>query len=336
MLEVQKNTFHSIILSKTYSDNSFMAKSITLDFLFGFNNPYTAIITLNECLSENNRLAKMGLNCIYGIILGVKEYKEFYQTPIVYDFIRTLINAITYKIDDFCINNYRICMEKIIEFIGENIDFKLIIPFFELVSVFLFCKDDSAEREAVFSKYCKVLDCVCKDLKNKDSRLLSYNLMSVKEELSEIELNENSALNQVNKILHNIYNEDKSEMLIVSNKSEMLIVSNLKEKNISNSLINKLQRENYLIDVKDVEKESLMRITDFNNIKIILLIDLENEDFGEMLYMLGLMEGKLDKGRLLGCFYNCDKANTEVFLQNLIGRYAIEDNLDDALRKFLH
>lgn len=131
-MEVQKETYLNVILPNQYSEDSFVTKSITLDFLFGFKSSCSAFATLNECLNENNRLAKIGLNCIYGILIAIKEYSKLCKTTISEDLVSTLINVITYKIDDFNTKNYKDCMKKILEFISENVDFNTITFFFSI------------------------------------------------------------------------------------------------------------------------------------------------------------------------------------------------------------
>lgn len=324
MLEVQKETYLNIILSNTYSDDSFAAKSITLDFLFGFKNSDTAIISLNECLNEDNHLAKMGLNCIYGILLAVKEYGTFYKPTTVYEFVRTLINILTYKIEDVLIDNYKDCMEKILEYISENVDFKLIVPFFELANIFSFCEGSDEKRDEVLNKYCKALDYACKKLMRKDSKLLSYNLLSVKEELKEKDKDKNSFLNHINTILSYIYDGDRKELLIISNM----------ENGVAN-MVNNLKKNHQQKDIRIIDTEELGKIQQTNNSKVLFLIDFEESNFDEFIYWFGMMEGKLERNQLLGCFYNCEKVSKRMLYKTLIDRYTNENSMTDKLTKFL-
>lgn len=325
MLEVQKETYLNVILPNQYSDDSFVTKSMTLDFLFGFNNPYLAFTTLNECLNKNNRLAKMGLNCIYGILLAVKEYSKFYNTTIIGDLVGTLINVITYKIDDVETKNYKNCMEKILEFISENVSFKMIKSFFELANIFSFCEGANKDREEVFKKYCDVLECACEELKRKNARLLCYSLQSVKAEWNGEEINNKDSLKQINNVLANIYDEKKTD------DNVLYIISNIED----SKEVSEIQKKYRKIDVHQLDKENLESINRGDKCKILFLIDAQKEGCDEMLYWFGLMEGKLERQQLLGCFYNCENDSSKPIYKKLFDRYANENNLEDRLSKFL-
>lgn len=324
-MEVQKETYLNVILPNQYSEDSFVTKSITLDFLFGFNSPYSAFVTLNECLNENNRLAKMGLNCIYGILLAVKEYSKFCKTAISEGLISTLINVITYKIDDFNTKNYKDCMIKILEFISDNVDFKMITSFFQLANTFLYCEGVNEDREEVFRKYCEVLEYVCEELKRKNAKLLCYSLQSVKAEWNGEEINNKDSLKQINNILANVYDEKKAD------DNVLYIISNIEDC----KEVNGIQKKYRKIDVQQLDKENLEGINRGDKCKVLFLIDAQKEDCGEMLYLFGLIEGKLERQQLLGCFYNCENDSSKPICKKLFDRYANENNLDDRLSKFL-
>ena len=74
MQDVQKKTYLKLIMSEIYSNDAFCAKSITLDFMYQFNNPCLAMLSLTDILNYNTCIAKIGLNCIYGIVLAVQDY----------------------------------------------------------------------------------------------------------------------------------------------------------------------------------------------------------------------------------------------------------------------
>lgn len=325
MPEVQKETYLNIILSKACSENYFIAKSSTLDFLFGFENPYSGMVYLNECLNEDNQLAKISLNSIYGILLAVKEYKEFHQTSVIYRFVKTLIDVLNYKIDDTSISNYKECMEMILEFIRQNINFKLIIPLFELSKIFQYYEGKNDQRETILKKYCNVLKDACNELQKENTKLLCFKLERLKKELNEQELSPDSILSQVNNIINSIFQNSKKKLLIVSN------IENEKD-----SLANNILKENEQIEVSVVEKEEIKDIRLDDSLRVLFLIDFKNDDFGEYIYWFGVMEGKMEKNHLLGCFYNPEIINTNVTYQKLIDRYADKHNLDDKLTNLLH
>lgn len=324
-LEVQRKTYLSIILSNTYSSNSFAAKSITLDFLFGFKNPYTAIVCLNECLNDDNYLAKIGLNCIYGILLAVEEYAKFFQTTIGHKFIETLIEIITYKIEDVSIDNYNLCMEKILEFIGNNINFKLIIPFIDLVNVFLYCEGEHTNRNKIFEKYLNVLDFACKRLLKENSKLLYYKISTIRNELNDKNIDKNPIIDKVCNTLNSIYSD---------NTTEVLLVSNVKEK--AHSIVNQIQKTYQYINIEFIEKEEVMDSLEADNsLKIIFLIDLNNDDYCEMLYLFGVTKGMMKQNQLFAVFYNTQNHQTNVFLKNLIACYSDDSNFQDKLTNWI-
>lgn len=324
-MEVQKETYLNVILPNQYSEDSFVTKSITLDFLFGFKSPYSAFAILNECLNENNRLAKIGLNCIYGILLAIKEYSKLCKTTISEELVSTLINVITYKIDDFNTKNYKYCMKRILEFISENIDFKTITFFFQLANTFSFCEGTNEDREEVFIKYCDALEYACEKLKRKNARLLCYSLLSVKAEWNGEEINNKDSLKRLNNILANAYGEKKTD------DNKLVIISNLEDSNVVNIIKKKYRK----IDVQQLDKENLDRINREDKNKILFLVDTQKEDCDEMLYWFGLIEGQRDHQQLLGCFYNCENDSSKPICKKLFDRYANENNLEDRLSKFL-
>ena len=59
MIKVQKQTYLDIIQSTIFSNDSFIAKSITLDLLYSFENPCTSIVYLTDYLNQDYLLGRM-------------------------------------------------------------------------------------------------------------------------------------------------------------------------------------------------------------------------------------------------------------------------------------
>ncbi len=326
MLDIQKRTYLNLILSKTCSEEPFVAKSLTLDFLNGFDNPCTAIVYLNESLTEGNQYTRIGLNCAYGILLAVEEYRHFTPTIIIYKFLETLIDFAINKLDDITIKNYETCMAGIIKFIGQNINFRLISNFVKLGHTFIYSDMKNEKIKNIFKVYCETLKCSCEQLLKENRALLCYKIPSLTNTNtvdSEVCTSDEKrqVVDGINKILNSICT------------TNLLVLSNDEEKR--DAWTNKLRKKYDCINVKAVQCCEVYDSLPSNNIKIIVLIDLKRNDYFEMLYLLGRLEGQTSENQLLACFYNTDNFNEYKEFKDLIGRYANEADFESRLNVLL-
>lgn len=326
MDKIQKETYLNLILSPSFSKNYFIAKSITLDFLYGFDNPCTAIIYLNEYISEDNHVASMGLNCVLGVLLAVEEYKRFCPTVIVHRFLLTLIRIVNYKLDDFTVDNYCLCMRKIIEFIGENINFKLLKKFVDLGAIFIYSDVNNEHVKYVFDVYCYELELACRKLLEENVNLLNYKIVALKNAYLDKTQNEE---NEKREMLDRIY-----KILDSMNANKLFIVSNVKDK--GEYLVNKLRSQNKFLDVQLVEKDETNNISYGYEEKVIFLVDFKENDIKEMLYLCGKVEGAVKKNHFLVCFYNRKEIQDYKILSTLVDCYSDENSFEDRLQKFLN
>lgn len=327
MPNIQKQTYLDLITTSPFADDRFAAKSITLDFLYGFDNPCTAIVHLNECLCHNNFIASMKFNGFLGVLLAVEEYKHFYSTVIVHRFLLAVIEYIINKSDDYVLDNYVECMKRFIRFIGDNINFKLLANYLDMGEHLTYSKElNNNNVKEVFNYYCEVLMDACNILRAKNPSLLDYKLSLYKNKYKmKIEENQENhkieMLTEVYKILNNI------------DPNKVIIVSNVKEKGAE--LVNKLRRDHRYLDAQLIEKEKI-RETIFNvNEKVIFIIDLKENDSCEMIYLLGRIEEMVSKNHLLALFYDNKEAEKNTFYSELISRYSDSNNFEDRLKTLL-
>lgn len=323
-VEIQKQTYISIMLLNSFLEDAFLAKSATLDFLFGCSNSCTAIMSLNECLSEDNHLAKMGLNEVYGIVLAVEEYKELFSVTIIHKFIITLINVISYKIGDTSIENYETCMNKILNFIGDNIDYDLISHFLRVSLEFIYC--EKSQKEKIFDTYHKVLEKSCKRLKLKNSKLFFYKIDAEKNMIVEnINNNEDEDSKKILEKIYEVIND-------VSCNDMIMVIDN--DENLGAYVqehINKVVPSDCVNHIEDRSKILKLCFDEYD--KMILAVNCNKRDFFEMMYYLGKLEEKMEIGHLLVCFDNNDSGN--VYLQKLVDRYSDKASFPNKLKKLL-
>lgn len=326
MARIQKQTYVDLLTSSFLGESNFVAKSITLDFLYGFENPCIAIVYLNESLNQDSCLARMELSCIQGILFAVKEYQRFYPTVIIFRFVITLINIVSYKLDDFSLDNYSICMEELIEFIGENIDFKLLSEFVNLGYNFKYSCMNQKKVEELFKVYCSVLNKVCNRLLMENIDLLVYQITSLRntynvkiEQCSDEK--ETSILNELCQIFNSV---KKNKILFISNEDIE-----------SQKIIYDLRKMYDRYDIQQIDKECIYNLDVKYAEKVILLIDLAKEDAKDMLYLCGRLEATVKEDCFLACFYNEEVEEVNKILEVLINRYSKKDDFRSALHKFL-
>lgn len=324
MQGVQKKTYLDLILLNKDCNKSLITKGITLDYLYGFEDASTAVVYLNKCLSESNCVAKMGLNCIYGILLAVEEYQKINPTIIIYKFINTLIYVVEGKIEDVTIENYYNCMDKILEFIGRNINFKSFNELIRISETFSLCEDNDEMKNRVLKKYCEILELSCIKLKQENRNLFNYIISNKKEEFYENGFLEESILDKTYSILDKIYIGDRKKLVVCSNEDEKRDI-----------VIREIKQSNRVEDVECIEMDKISIYSMAENVKVLFLIDGLADNFLEILYLFGKIEGKIGEEKILACFYNTEEVSKKQIVRELLDRYSTEDNFDDKLINFL-
>ena len=293
MPNIQKSTFINLIMSLPFSEDSFASKSITLDFLYGFDNSCTAIVCLNEYISEDNHLASMSLKCIYGVLLAVEEYKYVYPTVITQKFIMSLINIIIYKLGDSSLTDYLTCMKKILDFIGKNLSFRLLGEYVKLGSFFIYSDLNNGNIKEVFEKYCDTLSSVLSKFIKDDSSALNYKIESFQNMYGD-KINSNNDEKE-KEVLNRIYNILKN-----ANKCNIYIIAN--KQDLTGFTINELKNISKLSQIRVLRKESIRSFSYKYEDKIIFLLDFNEDDWSEMLSLLGCVANKVKGGNVFACF----------------------------------
>lgn len=313
MRDVQKQTYLKIIMSKVYSEDAFCAKSVTLDFMYQFNNPCVAMLSLTDILNYDGCIAKIGLKCIYGIVLAVEEYFKYMQKVIMSNFTRTLIDGMAHKIDDTFIDDYENCMINIMQFVSQNAEINLLYPFLELVRSFEFSNLDNDKTKKVYDVFCQCLKHICHRLMNENKKLFIYRLTGIKCRYEHYR--NDDRLWDFIKLLDEFSNESDNQIYFLSNNSDKSAELELRLSKEFEGKIQTLQK--YEID--DFK---------FERCKVIFILDFEQEDAEEMLYYLGKLEGILGThDTFLAVFYNCSaqQVKTSPGIRKLVDRYIQAD-----------
>lgn len=311
MQDIQKQTYSKLIMSKIYSEDAFCAKSITLDFMYQFNNPCIAMLSLTDILNHDNCIAKVGLKCIYGIVLAVEDYFKYTQKVIMSKFTKTLIDGVVYRIADTSLEDYEDCMIKIMQFITQNADINLLYPYFELIRPFRFSDLDNDKNKRVYEAYCLNLRQVCNRLLKENERLFFYKLNSIRSLYEPFRHDKN--LHEFIKVIDEVFDKIVDRVYILSN-------NNNKFAGIETQL-----RKEFGEKIHNLEKDEIDNIT-IEKCKVIFILDFEQEDRNEMLYYLGKLEGELKtNGMFLAIFYGCSTPHVETnpVIKKLIDRYIV-------------
>ena len=326
---IKKQTYIDLILSRNCNSDYLIAKSMTLDFLYGFENPYEAIVNLNKYISENRCMTRIRLSSIYGIILAVETYREFFPTVITDQFILTLMNIFNQKIYATSLDSYDEHMEKLISFIGDNITFKSMPSFMDKIGkLFIHLGTDEELIDIVFEHYCTVLKRILLKLMDKDRDILKYKIGSYQKVfLLEANNQNNEKAKLILEVLDSAIENKKLRRIHISSNTKPEIVEHVKE------------RISYMDDI-EIEEIALERFSkdDFDdNSRAILLIDVEEEYSLNMLYLCGILEGRMDESRFLPCFYNIEAESVKdnVYIKELFSRFANENNFEEKIRVFL-
>ena len=330
MIEVQKQTYIDIIQSTIFSNDPFIAKSITLDLLYSFENPCTSIVYLTDYLNQDYLLGRMGVNCVYGIVLAIEEYKKFYPTVIIHRFVDTLITFVSYKIGDTGIRNYKACMSKILKFIGDNLNYKLLHRFVDLGSEFKYIGisgTDISEENGIFEEYCNILEKTCERLSKENHALFEYKVLQFKDIYAASE-SDDSVDKKINSILKDVCEKrDCSEVVVISSKNNSL----------SSNTLNSLDKELKVLwldidDIDDIDAKSIKK-----NTKVIMLVDTVEDHLDKILFYYGVIKERVNDSNVLICFSKVDDsdANKNDFVKKIISCNANETNFEDRLARFL-
>ena len=323
MQDIQKQTYSKLISSKIYSDDTFCAKSITLDFMYQFNNPCIAMLSLTDVLIHDNCIAKIGLKCTYGIVLAVDDYFKYTPKVIMSKFTKTLIDGVVYKIADISIDDHDDCMINIMQFIAQNVDFNLLYPYFELIRPFRFSDLQIEKNKRVYDAYCQNLRQVCDRLLKENEKLFFYKLNGIRS-LYESFRND-TRLQDFTKVIDEFFNKVVDRVYVLTNNSSK-----------SAWLQNHLQKE-FGERICNLENDEIDNIIN-EKCKVIFILDFEQENKSEMLYYLGKLEGILRKKEMfIAIFYGCftEFVETNPAIKKLIDRYIQGENLENKYGKIV-
>lgn len=324
MQNIQKQTYSKLIRSTIYSDDIFCAKSITLDFMYQFKNPCIAMLSLTDILNYDNCVAKIGLKCIYGIVLAVGDYFKYTQKVIMSNFTKTLIDGVMYKIADIAINDYDNCMISIMQFISQNVDINLLRPYFELIRPFKFSELESDKIKRVYEAYCQTLRQVCNRLLKENKKLFFYKLGGIKSFYESFR--SDKRLGDFIEILDEFFDKIAGKVYILTNNSsEFAGIETQLRKEFGDNIFN-LEYD----DIDCILNEKY---------KVLFILDFKKENVIEMLYYLGKLEGVLrTEEKFIAVFYNCstEYVETNPGIKKLIDRYIQGDNSDNIYKKIVN
>ena len=327
MIKVQKQTYLDIIQSTIFSNDSFIASGITLDLLYSFENPCTSIVYLTDYLNQDYLLGRMGVNCVYGIVLAIEEYKKFYPAVIIHRFVDTLITFVSYKIGDTGIRNYKACMSKILEFIGDNLNYKLLRRFVDLGSEFKYIGisgADISEENGIFEEYCNILTKTCKRLAEENHALFEYKVLQFKDIYAASE-SDDSVDKEIDSILKDVCEKREcSKVVVISSKNKSLFSNRL------NSLDKEVKVQR--MDIDDIDVKSIEK-----NTKVIMLVDIVEDHLDKILFYYGVIKERVSDSNVLICFSKVDDSNVNKndFVKKIISCNADETNFEDRLARFL-
>lgn len=323
MQNIQMQTYSKLIRSKIYSDDTFCAKSITLDFMYQFNNPCIAVLSLTDILNYDNCIAKIGLKCTYGIVLAVEDYFKYTQKVIMSKFTKTLIDGVVYKITDISLDDHDDCMINIMQFITQNVDFNLLFPYFELIRPFKFSDLEIDKTKRVYEAYCQYLRQVCKRLLKENEKLFFYKLNGMRGLYESFR--KDSRLQDFTKVIDEFLDKIVEQVCVLTNNSSKSAMLQTRLQNDFGDRICNLEID----EIDNIINEKC---------KVIFILDFEQENKSEMLYHLGKLEGALGKEEMfIAVFYGCSTkfVESDPTIKKLIDRYIQEDNLDNMYGKIV-
>lgn len=323
MQDIQKQTYSKLIRSKIYSDNAFCAKSITLDFMYQFNNPCIAMLSLTDILNHDNCIAKIGLKCIYGIVLAVDDYFKYTQKVIMSKFTKTLIDGVVYKIADISLDDHDDCMINIMQFITQNVDFNLLYPYFELIRPFKFSDLGIDKTKRVYDAYCQNLRQVCNRLLKENEKLFFYKLNGMRSLYESFRVD--TRLQDFTKVIDDFFDKIVDRVYVLTNNSSK-----------SAGFETQLQKD-FGERIRNLEKDEIDNIIN-EKCKVIFILDFEKENKNEMLYYLGKLEGALRRKEMfIAIFYGCSTefVKTNPAIKELTDRYIQGDNFENTYGKIV-
>lgn len=323
MQGIQKQTYLKLIMSKIYSEDAFCAKSITLDFMYQFDNPCIAMLSLTKILNYDNCIAKVSLKCIFGIVLAVEDYFKYNQKVIMSKFTNTLIDGVVYRIDDTFIEDYEDYMIKIIQFITQNVDFNLLYSYFELIRPFKFSNLENSKNKSVYEAFCQNIRQVCNRMLIENEKLFYYKLNIIKSRYEFFRNDEN--MKEFIKVIDEVCDKIIDQVYIFSNNS-----------NIFAGIETQL-RKDLGENIHNLEKDEVDKIIN-EKYKVIFILDFQKDDFNEMLYYLGKLEAKLRSNNMfLAIFYGCSASHVKgnPAIKRLIDRYIQGENAEIVYGKIL-
>lgn len=323
MQDIQKQTYSKLIRSEIYSDDVFCAKSITLDFMYQFNNPCIAMLSLTDILNHDNCIARIGLKCIYGIVLAVDDYFKYTQRVIMSKFTKTLIEGVVYKIADISLEDHDNCMINIMQFITQNVDFNLLYLYFDLIRPFKFSDLENDKIKRVYEAYCQSLRQVCNRLLKENEKLFFYKLNNIRS-LYESFRND-TRLQCFIKVIDDFFDKIVDRVYILTNNSS-------KSAGVETQL-----RKEFGEKICNLEKDEIDNIIN-EKCKVIFIFDFEQENKNEMLYYLGKLEGALKtKEMFIAIFYGCSTqyVETNPAIKKLTDRYIQGDNSGNTYGKIV-
>ena len=321
MQEIQKQTYSKLITSKTFASDAFYAKSITLDFMYQFDNACIAMLSLTDILCEDNCIGKIGVKCIYGIVLAVNEYFRYTQKVIMTRFLDVLLDGVIYKITDISLDDHDDCMVNIMEFITQNKDFHLLYPYFEIIRPLKFSDLENKKIKKVYDSYCQNLRKVCDRLMNQNEKLFFYKLNGIKNLYKPFRNDER--LSDFMQIIDQYSKEITSRVYILSNDSSR--TTGFEER----------LRKDFNESISSLEIGEIDKVVN-EKCKVILILDFEQGIKNEMLYYLGKLEGMLSTRKsFLAIFYGCstETVKNNHAISELINRYLKGDDEDIAYKK---
>lgn len=300
MSSIQKSTYTDLISTSVYTENAFLARSITLDFLYSFENSYLAIFELTNALNEDRKLARLGIKCIHGIVLGVESFTLQTTAVVSTKFIDTLILAVRYKVDNPSLPEYVKCMNKILDFISKNMELQLLNAFFSLVESFVYCEWEKNGNIEVFNLYCVAVSNACRKLMKRDRRTFLYYISKFRSQYMEFENDE--ILKNFCEVLKQFENEKIG--YIISNDKDL----------VNKEYGNRMIEDGYsLIECEDAIRE----IKENKNVKILFVINFNKSDYSYILYYLGKLKAILKENVVLKV-HGMDAVNINPKIQKIV------------------